>query len=66
MSAESKKPDPQLVGRSVHGCARCGGAHINKIDWYRFERPVVDDDEITWTHWATCPTSGDPILMRIA
>lgn len=51
---------------SVHGCARCGGAHINKIEWLPLTRPIVDDDGTTWTHWALCPMLGEPILMRQA
>lgn len=52
------------VVASVHGCARCGGGHVNKIEWRRLERPVVDGDGTTWTHWCPCPTNGEPILMR--
>lgn len=46
----------------VIGCARCGQDH-EPLDFKAFERPVVDQDGTTWTHWAPCPTNGDPILL---
>ena len=46
---------------AVGECARCGEDH-EPIDFKAFERPVVDNDG-TWTHWAPCPTNGDPILL---
>jgi hypothetical protein len=45
------------------GCARCGGEH-DAVEYRPFERPVPDP-EGDFTHWAPCPTNGDPILMRI-
>lgn len=50
---------------TVVNCARCGRTH-EQVEWRRLERPIVDADEerTTWTHWAPCPTNGDPILMR--
>jgi hypothetical protein len=38
--------------------------NLNVIVWRKLERPI-DDATIVWTHWAPCPTNGDPILMRI-
>lgn len=57
----------------VHGCARCGGDH--KLVFQPFERPVViaapvefgrpsQPDQVL-THWATCPTNDEPILMAV-
>jgi len=48
----------------VYGCARCGQDHLN-IEFRAMERPVVDPNGIVWTMWAPCPTTGDPILMRV-
>lgn len=42
----------------VRGCARCGSAHDN-LKVHRFENPA---DE--FTHWATCPNTKDPILIK--
>ncbi len=48
----------------VRGCARCGGVH--EVDFKRLTNPIeaVDHDEVVYTHWAPCPTNGEPILMR--
>lgn len=44
---------------SVTSCARCGGNHTG-LPLKQFERPPE------WgTAWATCPTTGDPILVHI-
>ena len=49
----------QRIG--VTECARCDGVHA-LLDWKAFAvTPVFDD--ITVTHWAACPTTGDPILL---
>lgn len=47
----------------VRSCARCGGDHDN-VQWEQLQRPIVDDDGTAWTHWAPCPTNGQPILQR--
>lgn len=50
---------PRLKIRGIRGCARCGGSHA--VLWAkRFDRPPPTDHAF----WATCPTSGDPILVR--
>jgi hypothetical protein len=47
----------------VSGCARCGGNHEN-IAAKPFTKPVKDDNgDITATHFATCPTLSEPILV---
>lgn len=40
-------------------CARCGKDHPD-VTFEPFKRPHGE-----WTHWAACPTNGQPILMRI-
>lgn len=52
--------------KKVSNCARCGEDHEN-MTFAQLERPMTPDDvspPITWTHWAPCPTNGQPILMR--
>jgi hypothetical protein len=44
---------------NVRGCARCGGDHP-KLEFKKFKNPCIER-----THWALCPTTGEPILMRI-
>jgi hypothetical protein len=48
---------------NVIGCARCGHEH-NRLVFEQFIEPVVEGDGTTWTHWARCPTNGQPILLR--
>ena len=53
-----------LLPVNVHECARCGLDHTG-LPFRRMTRPMEADDGLDWTHWALCPTSLDPILMRI-
>lgn len=46
----------------VRGCARCGGEH--EVEFKELAQPHVDTGGAKWTHWAPCPTNGEPILMR--
>lgn len=48
-----------LYVQMLLNCARCGETH-HGIKWRMLTRPCGDD-----THWAPCPTNGEPILMRI-
>jgi hypothetical protein len=41
-------------------CARCTGNHAALL-FVPFRHPF----SLTWTHWAMCPTNGEPILLRI-
>lgn len=54
--------DPPVLVSPLNGCARCGNDHSH-IEFVRMTRPLVlDGSELT--HWATCPETGEPILMR--
>lgn len=48
------------------GCARCDGDH-EKLSFRPLLKPV---DEAflprPFTHWAKCPTLGEPILLRLS
>lgn len=44
----------------LKNCARCGKDHRKRIEWKPLERPIGE-----CTHWAPCPTNGQPILMHI-
>lgn len=46
------------------GCARCGSDH-ERLDWKRFAIPVDVTETEQFIGWATCPTSGDPILLWV-
>lgn len=45
---------------SLGNCARCGEKHVE----LRFKPLTHPADE--WTHWALCPTNGEPIMLRIS
>ena len=53
-------------GLKVSGCSRCGGAHEG-LPVRRFHRSIEPGIEgVFWFHWwATCPTTGDPILVGL-
>ncbi len=52
---------PTVGGIRVNGCARCGGSHA--LSFKRLSRPVGFEASEAFTHWASCPTNGEPILM---
>lgn len=47
---------PMMV--TVIDCARCGETH--DVESHKFTKPIDD-----YNYWGMCPTSGEPILMRI-
>lgn len=50
--------DGEIV--NVQKCARCGDDHLAVV-FQKMQQPMVDE-HWTMTHWAACPTNGDPIL----
>lgn len=50
---------------STHGCSRCHGDGHENLVWKPFVHPIEFEDKIGFvaTHWANCPTTGDPIMM---
>lgn len=64
---------PDTYTTSMPGCARCHGGH-ESVTFRRLTYPfrvyVTDNDDgsvladVEMTHWAPCPTNGEPILMR--
>lgn len=49
---------------SIRGCARCRGDGHEDVVWKPLTHAIEDTDGTLWTHWAPCPTNGEPILMR--
>ena len=47
------------IRTKVERCARCGGNH-ELVTFRLFKEPPPDV-----THWGTCPTTGDPILLTL-
>ena len=50
----------------VVGCARCGELH-DDLEVRTFKTPVAPAElaPFEWTQWATCPVTGDPILIGV-
>ena len=46
--------------KKITACARCGLDHNEPIMFKLLKRPLGD-----FTHWATCPTNGEVILLKI-
>lgn len=44
------------------GCARCDGEGHPQITFQPLTHPL-ELGEFKLTHWAPCPTNGEPILM---
>jgi len=45
------------INIQVNACARCGGDH--NLAFRQFER------KSKYTHWAMCPQSSEPIVLKI-
>lgn len=48
----------------LNGCARCNGDGHPGITFQPLTHPVEIGGHML-THWAPCPTNGEPILMEI-
>ncbi len=49
----------------VQHCARCHGDH-EAVTFSFFENwPIVDADGTVWQAWGLCPTTKEPILLKI-
>jgi len=46
----------------VNGCARCHGDGHQLLTFTALTHPLEIGGE-TLTHWAPCPTNGEPILL---
>jgi hypothetical protein len=47
------------------GCARCHGDGHKQITFKRLTHPLVEEGGLQLTHWAPCPTNGEPILLAV-
>jgi hypothetical protein len=56
-----EKTNEKNVPLSVGNCARCGKKH-RPLMFKKFKRQT--QSEPPSTHWAMCPTTKEPILMR--
>jgi hypothetical protein len=44
----------------VNGCSRCLGDH-GELEFEELDHPI-DAGTVELTHWAPCPTNGQPML----
>ncbi len=57
---------PGIMIEVLRECARCGGEHRN-LAFLELKRPFMGGNRsVLFTHWCLCPTTGEPILNRIA
>jgi hypothetical protein len=45
------------------GCARCGADKHLQLTYLPFTHHIDVGDGFIATHWAPCPTNGEPILL---
>lgn len=57
--------DSKIEVSGIESCARCGGNHEQSVWFFKFTYPIQDSDGTMWTHWAVCPTNGEPILAKM-
>jgi hypothetical protein len=54
---------PDSYTTSIKGCARCHGDGHEDLTFEPLTHPMpLPGDFPPLTHWATCPTTGEPIL----
>lgn len=49
----------------IANCARCGGSHC-QLELQPLTQPVLYLGLAIATHFAPCPTNGQPVLVRVA
>lgn len=47
------------------GCARCDGNGHANMTYRQLTHPVVLEGILRFTHWALCPTNGEPIMLLV-
>lgn len=57
-------PDLNTIKTPVYQCARCGDDHA-ELEFVQFARPIEDSDSTIWTYWTMCPTTNEPILLKV-
>ena len=56
---------PSHIVEKLLGCARCGEDHEETIVFRPLTIPVREGIIVYATHWAPCPSTCEPILMRL-
>lgn len=65
MDEMTNKNSREIAECNVQSCARCGKDHERLEFKPFFNSDIVVGNYECFTHWALCPTYGEPILMRI-
>lgn len=60
--------EPASERHQIQACPRCGEPHLDVV-FKPLGRPSISkldgvEGAVRHSHWATCPTTGEPILMR--
>lgn len=53
----------ESITTSIVGCARCHGEGHEALTFEPLAHPVPVNGGMDLTHWAPCPTNGEPILL---
>ena len=63
---EAAHPDtPFVLIPFLQRCSRCGGSH-QELMFFELSTPIfLRYGVVLYTHWALCPTNGEPILNRV-
>jgi hypothetical protein len=66
---------PKMKITLLINCARCGGTHTD-VEFKPLARPIMAAEDlldcmgkpydIIYTHWAPCPTNGEPIILYVS
>lgn len=59
---EGRTPLEVALQSGLSECARCGGTHEDALVWHQFKQPPGEGSG-EYRYWATCPATGDPILL---
>lgn len=55
--------EPTMIVK-VYSCARCTRDHSD-IEFKPFHLNTISDPSGDYTHWAACPISNEPVLLRV-
>jgi hypothetical protein len=57
--------DSDKISFDQVGCARCDEVGHEGMVFTKLTHPFEPTEGDVWTHWAPCPTNGEPILLQI-
>ena len=50
---------------TIKNCARCDETH-HSLEFTKFSKyPIVENDGTIYDYWCLCPTTEEPILLRV-